>query len=123
MAVFPDLPIQSPKIAGTVYTIYMTTEDGTFDVTDHDIRELSMKRKLKHIIAGTLLSACMGITYAGETPSILGSVPHQVLSQQAMASITVEGGGGSLAGGGVDSWRTNPPVSANGTKIGAGTEI
>ena len=82
-----------------------------------------MKRTLKHVMAGTLLSACMGITYAGDAPRILGAIEYQALSQQAMASITGQGGGGSLAGGGVDSWRTNPPVSANGTKLGAGAEI
>jgi hypothetical protein len=79
-----------------------------------------MQRKLKHVMAGTLLSACMGITYAGETPSILGSIEYQALSQQAMSSITGQGG---AIGGGVDSWRTNPPVSVNGTKVGAGVEV
>ena len=74
-----------------------------------------MNHKLKHVIAGTLLSACMGITYAGEPPRILGSVEYQALSQQEMSSITGEGG---LSGGGVDSWRPNPPVSVNGIKPG-----
>ena len=79
-----------------------------------------MKHKLKHVMAGTLLSACMGITYAGDAPRILGATEYQALSQQAMVSITGQGGGGSLAGGGVDSWRTNPSVSG-GTKVGGST--
>ncbi len=83
---------------------------------------VSMKHKLTHVIAGTLLSACVGITYAGEPSSILGSIEYQALSRQEMAQVVGQHGG-SLAGGGVDSWRTNPPVSVNGTKIGAGTEI
>ncbi len=79
-----------------------------------------MQRKLKHVIAGTLLSACVGITYAGETPRILGSIEYQALSQQEMASITGEGG---LSGGGVDpamGWRTNLSVSG-GSKPGGST--
>ena len=86
------------------------------------IGKRSMKRKLKHVMASTLLSACVGITYAGEAPRILGAIEYQALSQQEMAQIVGQHGG-SLAGGGVDSWRTNPPVSVNGTKVGAGAEI
>jgi hypothetical protein len=82
-----------------------------------------MKHKLKQVIAGTLLSACVGITYAGDAPRILGSIEYQALSQQAMASITGQGGGSSASGGGIESWRTNPPVSVNGTKVGAGVEV
>ncbi len=67
-----------------------------------------MQYKLKHVMAGTLLSACVGITYAGDAPRILGAIEYQALSQQAMASITGQGG---AIGGGVDSWRTNPSVS------------
>jgi hypothetical protein len=81
-----------------------------------------MNHKLKRVLAGTVLTACLGLTYAGETPSILGSIEYQALSQQEMAQIVGQHGG-AAGGGGVDSWRTNPPVSANGTKIGAGTEI
>ena len=83
-----------------------------------------MKHTLKHVIAGTLLSACMGITYAGDAPRILGAIEYQALSQQAMASITGQGGGSSASGGGIEmGWRTNPPVSVNGTKLGAGVEV
>ena len=82
-----------------------------------------MQHKLKHVIAGTLLSACMGITYAGDAPRILGSIEYQALSQQEMSSITGQGGG-SVSGGGIEmGWRTNPPVSVNGTKLGAGVEV
>jgi bacteriocin-like protein len=84
---------------------------------------VSMKHKLTHVIAGTLLSACMGITYAGETPRTLGCIEYKVLSKQEMASITGGGGGSSASGGGIESWRTNPPVSVNGTKVGAGVEV
>jgi bacteriocin-like protein len=69
-----------------------------------------MKHKLTHVIAGTLLSACMGITYAGDAPRTLGCIEYKVLSKQEMASIT---GGGGAIGGGVDSWRTNPSVSGD----------
>jgi hypothetical protein len=82
-----------------------------------------MQRKLKHVIAGTLLTACMGITFAGETPSILGSIEYQALSQQAMASITGQGGGNASGGGIEMGWRTNPPVSPNGAKLGTGVDI
>ncbi len=81
-----------------------------------------MKRKLKHVMAGTLLSACVGITYAGDAPRIVGSIEYQALSQQEMAQIVGQYGG-SLAGGVIESWRTNPPVSVNGTKLGAGVEM
>ena len=69
-----------------------------------------MQRTLTHVMAGTLLSACVGITYAGDAPRILGAIEYQALSQPAMAQV-VGKHGGSLAGGGVDSWRTNPSVS------------
>ncbi|MDQ3730669.1 MAG: hypothetical protein M3329_01570 [Pseudomonadota bacterium] len=81
-----------------------------------------MKVKLKQAFAGMVLTACMGITNAGETPSILGSIEYQALSQQEMAQIVGQYGG-SLAGGVIESWRTNPPVSVNGTKLGAGVEM
>ena len=81
-----------------------------------------MQCKLTHVMAGTLLSACMGITYAGDAPRILGSIEYQALSQKAMSQVVGQGGG-ALAGGAVDSWRTNPPVSVNGTKLGAGVEV
>jgi hypothetical protein len=73
-----------------------------------------MKHTLKHVIAATVLTACMGITYAGDAPRILGSIEYQALSQQAMAGITGQGGG-ALGGGGVDAgWRTNPSGNAGG---------
>ena len=78
-----------------------------------------MNRKLKHVMAGTLLSACMGITYAGEAPRILGSIEYQALSQQAMASITGQGGGSTASGGGIEmGWRTNPSGSGDYKPVG-----
>ena len=65
-----------------------------------------MNHKFKRVLAGTVLSACMGITYAGETPRILGSIEYQALSQQAMASIT--GQGGAIGGGLTAGARTHP---------------
>lgn len=105
-----------------MYTICMTTKDGTFDVTDHDHRgtvdetqtQASHRRHGVERLHGHRL--CRG------TPKLLGSIEYQVLNQQELAQVVGQGGG-ALAGGGVDSWRTIPPVSVNGTKIGAGVEI
>jgi hypothetical protein len=82
-----------------------------------------MKHKLKHVMAGTLLTACMGITYAGDAPRILGSIEYQALSQQEMAQVVGQGGGNASGGGIEMGWRTNPPVSVNGAKLGGSVDI
>jgi hypothetical protein len=61
----------------------------------------------------------MGITYAGDAPRILGAIEYQALSQQAMASITGQGGGSSASGGGIEmGWRTNPSGSGDNKPVG-----
>jgi hypothetical protein len=62
------------------------------------IGKISMKRKLKQVIVGTVLTACMGITSAGETPSILGAADYQAMSKQEMTQVVGEGGGIGGAG-------------------------
>jgi hypothetical protein len=57
-----------------------------------------MKRKLKQVIVGKVLPVCMGITSAGETPSILGAADYQAMSKQEMTQVVGEGGG--IGGGG-----------------------
>jgi hypothetical protein len=87
-----------------------------------------MKRRLKHVIAGTVLTVCMGMTSAGETPGILGAIEYKAMSRQAMAQVVGQHGG-SAGGGGVDSWRTtrapgtSPELQAGGGAIGSGGEM
>ena len=57
-----------------------------------------MKRKLKQVIEGTVSTACMGITSAVETPSILGTADYQAMSKQGMTQVVGEGGGIGGAG-------------------------
>jgi hypothetical protein len=49
-----------------------------------------MKGKLKHVLAATVLTACMGITSAGQTPAALGSADYQAMSSQQMDRVTGE---------------------------------
>jgi hypothetical protein len=50
-------------------------------------------RKIGHLIAGTALSAGLGVASAGEAPTVLGSVEYQAMSAQEMTQVTGEAGG------------------------------
>ena len=58
-----------------------------------------MKHKLKQIMVGALLTACVSVTSAGETPNIFSSIDYKAMSHQEMAQVLGQGG---------IRWRTIP---------------
>ena len=67
------------------------------------ISDILMKHKLKQVMVGALMTACVSVTSAGETPNIFSSIDYKAMSHQMSHQEMVQ----VLGQGGI-TWRAIP---------------